>query len=48
MKQTLNIEIIFRGDNLLFADADGSTTFEDLVKLGENLAKIEVNDHGLV
>ena len=38
----------FRGENLLFADADGATTFEDLVKLEENLAKIEADGHGLV
>jgi len=37
-----------RGENLLFADADGATTFEDLVKLEEDLAKIEVDGHGLV
>ena len=38
----------FRGENLLFADADGATTFEDLGKLEEDLAKIEVDGHGLV
>jgi len=37
-----------RGENLLFADADGATTFEDLVKLEEDLAKIQVDGHGLV
>ena len=42
-----NIKTI-RGENLLFADADGATTFEDLVKLEEDLAKMEVDGHGLV
>jgi len=37
-----------RGENLLFADADGATTFEDIVKLEENLAEIEVGGHGIV
>jgi len=37
-----------RGENLLFADADGATTFEDLIKLEENLAEIETNGHGIV
>ena len=37
-----------RGANLLFADADGATTFEDLIKLEENLAEIETNGHGIV
>lgn len=37
-----------RGENLLFADADGATTFEDLAKLEENLKEIEVDGHGLV
>jgi len=37
-----------RGENLLFADADGATTFEDLVKLEENLTKIEVDGQGII
>jgi len=37
-----------RGDHLLFADADGATTFEDLVKLEESLSKIEQNGHGII
>jgi len=37
-----------RGENLLFADADGATTFEDLVKLEENLAEIEYDGQGIV
>ena len=39
---------MLRGENLLFADADGATTFEDLVKLEENLAEIEAAGHGIV
>ena len=38
--KTLKI-FYFRGENLLFADADGATTFEDIVKLEENLAEIK-------
>jgi dolichyl-phosphate beta-glucosyltransferase len=37
-----------RGENLLFADADGATTFEDVVKLEEKLADIEEDGHGVV
>jgi len=37
-----------RGENLLFADADGATTFADLVKLEDNLAEISVDGHGVV
>ena len=33
---------------MLFADADGATTFEDIVKLEESLAEIEVGGHGIV
>jgi len=37
-----------RGKNLLFADADGATTFEDLVKLEECMKNIEKDGHGVV
>jgi len=37
-----------RGESLLFADADGATTFEDVIKLEESLAKIESGGHGIV
>jgi len=37
-----------RGENLLFADADGATTFEDLVKLEERIKEIEKDGHGVV
>jgi len=37
-----------RGKNLLFADADGATTFPDLVKLEETMEEIVKNDQGIV
>ena len=37
-----------RGKNLLFADADGATTFSELSKMERELSKIEVNGQGLV
>ena len=44
----IKYKLLFRGENLLFADADGATTFEDLVKLEENLTKIEVDGQGII
>jgi len=37
-----------RGENLLFADADGATTFPDLVKLEEALGKVSSQGHGII
>lgn len=37
-----------RGDNLLFADADGATTFADLVKLERVLEELNKDGEGLV
>jgi len=37
-----------RGERLLFADADGATTFEDLVKLEAELEKVAKDGHGIV
>lgn len=37
-----------RGENLLFADADGATTFGDLGKLEEEMAKIAKEGQGIV
>jgi len=37
-----------RGETLLFADADGATTFSDLVKLEKLLEEVSKNDEGLV
>jgi len=37
-----------RGENLLFADADGATTFPDLVKLEEAMESIAKDDQGIV
>ena len=39
---------VFRGDNLLFADADGATTFCDLTKLERCLEEITKEEEGLV
>ena len=39
---------IFRGENLLFADADGATTFSDLTKLEKCLEEITKEDEGVV
>ncbi len=37
-----------RGKNLLFADADGATTFSELLKMEKELGKVERNGQGLV
>lgn len=37
-----------RGENLLFADADGATTFPDLTKLEEAMEEIARDEQGLV
>jgi len=37
-----------RGENLLFADADGATTFADIVKLEECLEKVAKDGQGIV
>ena len=41
--------LVSRGKYLLFADADGATTFSEIAKLNLLLAKIENEDgHGLI
>ena len=34
------LTLVARGENLLFADADGATTFPDLVKLEEAMESL--------
>lgn len=40
--------LVGRGKHLLFADADGATTFSELAKLQNLMGKIEENEHGVV
>ena len=42
--------LVSRGKHLLFADADGATTFSEIAKLQSSMSKIEndQNGHGLI
>ena len=40
--------LVARGENVLFADADGATKFSDIVKLETKLKDIAAEGHGLV
>ena len=44
----ISLTTFFRGENLLFADADGATTFSDLTKLERCLEEITKEGEGLV